>query len=257
VEKRRFFNYLETAPHIELAAWDPRSVFTRAQSDVRRDFASALTEGDGGSFSFGRGQNPVQSFYDRLSILGSTLTAFAKLLKESDDADEATFHAFLAQNTVLLDVYAEAISKPRFVFPPDQHSAVGKAHLEPDFILKYRDGTYKLVEIERPGELIATQQGQPRAAFTQASFQIAEWRAYIANHYDLLKDRFPGISTSTGAILVIGRSTEKAFGGGRKVHEYKATLRGWLSNTELFTYDELLERANETYTRLVSLSPHL
>jgi hypothetical protein len=134
---------------------------------------------------------------------------------------------------------------------------VGKASLEPDFILKYRDSTYKLVELERPSKLVATQQGQPRADFTQASFQIAEWRAYIANHYELIKDRFPGISTSTSAILVIGRSTENAFGGGRKIHEYKATLRTLLSNTEVFTYDELWERANEAYTRLVSLVPHL
>ena len=252
---RRFFNYLETAAHLDSAAWDPRSIFARVQSDIRRDFAYALAIQDGGSLSFGRGQSPTQVFYDRLSVLGNTIAAFGKLLKESAGADEAIFHSFLAQNSALLDIYAEATSKPRFVHPNGMHSATGKAYLEPDFVLKFPDGTYRLVELERPSKMIATKEGHPRAQFSQASFQIAEWREFIANHYELIRGRFPGIATSTGAMLIIGRSTEEALGGPRNVREYKATLRMLLTNTDIYTYDELWQRANEAYIRLVSLSP--
>jgi hypothetical protein len=252
---RRFFNYLELVHHADDAAWDPRAIPTRVQADVRRDFGwafgAASGEG-GGTISFGEAQAWTQPFYDRLAILGTTLLDFANLLETQSGADERVFHDFIQANPILLDVYAEPISKPRWYYPTGS-SPLGKEYVEPDFVLKYPDGGYRLVELERPSKSLATAQGQPRAEVNQAAFQIAEWRAYIANHYDLLKEKYPGISIRQSATIVISRSTAASYGDSRDPRRYKELLASQYSGVDILTYDELLERAKQAYTRITSL----
>lgn len=255
-ENRRFIGYLEILHHADDAAWDPRSISTRVQVDVRRDFGaafSAATETErGASLSFG-GRSWVQPFHDRLTVLGNTLEAFASLLQDKADAEEAVFHTFLQKNPILLDVYAEPVSKPRWQYPAGE-SPLGKTYVEPDFVLKYADSSYRLVELERPEKRLATAQGQPRAEVNQAAFQIAEWRAYIANHYDLLKSSYPGIAVRNTAMIVISQSSVESFGAGRDPRKYKELLSSQYPGIEIYTYDELLERARQAYTRLASLA---
>jgi hypothetical protein len=151
-QHRRFINYLEVSPHLDPAAWDVRSIRTRVQVDVRRDFgwAFSLPERPGGMISMG-GTAWVQPYFDRLSRLGVAIDKFVALLERGHDEYEAVFHAFLQQNSILLDVYGEAISKPRFVYPEGE-SPLGKAYVEPDFIIRYPGNSYKLVELERPSK---------------------------------------------------------------------------------------------------------
>jgi Shedu protein SduA, C-terminal len=250
---KRFLNYLETSPHLDPAAWDERAIFARVQLDLRRDFALAFGAVDsGGSISFGENTHR-NSFFDRLTRLAVTIGNFRTLLSQYGASSESVFHDFLSQHTILLDVYGHATSKPRFHYPEGQ-SPLGKAYVEPDFILKYPDNTYKLVELERPSKEIATAQGHPRSSFTQAAFQIAEWRHFIANHYERIKEIFPGISNNPGALLVIGRSTEQNIGSLQNLLDYKAMLRAYLPNTDVYTYDDLLRRAEHAYIRLQALS---
>lgn len=251
---RRFFNYLELLLHVDEAAWDTRTVFARVQMDVRHDFGWAFSQfkQPGGSISFGLKENWFQPFYDRLSLLDVTIKDFATLLAESEDADERVFHEFLRAHSILLDVYGEAVSKPRFIYPEGE-SPLGKSYVEPDFIIKYSGGSYKLVELEKPAKLLATKQGQSRAEVSQAAFQIAEWKAFIANHYDQLKADFPGIAVSHTAMIVISRTTERSYGEGRDVKKYKELLQTQFAGMDILTYDDLLERARQAYIRLASL----
>ncbi len=125
--------------------------------------------------------------------------------------------------------------------------------MEPDFIIRYPGNSYQLVELERPSKLAATKEGQPRAELTQATFQIAEWKAYIANHADSIRARFPGIALSHTAMVVIGRSTAESFGAARDPGAYRQLLRAQYPEIDFFTYDDLLERARQAYARLSSL----
>ena len=159
----------------------------------------------------------------------------------------------MQENPILLDVYAEPVSKPRWYYPSDA-SPLGKAYVEPDFVLKYPDGSYRLVELERPGKRLATVQGQPRSEVNQAAFQIAEWRAYVANHYDMLKEAYPGISVRNYATIVISRSTSASVGEGRGVRRYKELLASQYPGIDILTYDDLLDRARHAYARLTSLA---
>ena len=253
---RRFLDYLELLHHGDPAAWDPRAIPTRVQVDVRRDFGvtfgAVAEKASGGSMSFG-GKSWIQPFFDRLTVLRNTLEQFAALLEDNGDAAEGVFHTFLEANPILLDVYAEPVSKPRWKYPPGE-SPLGKTHVEPDFVLKYADGSYRLVELERPAKMLATVQGQPRSEVNQAAFQIAEWRAYIANHYDLLKASFPGIGIRNAGMIVISRSAAVSFGVGRDPRKYKELLSSQYPGIDIYTYDELLERARQAYIRLASLA---
>jgi len=76
--------------------------------------------------------------------------------------------------SIFLDVYGTCESKPQFVYSAGATSPIGKTSLEPDFLIRYPDRSYKLIEIERLSKNVATAQGQPRAEIAQAVFQCAE-----------------------------------------------------------------------------------
>jgi hypothetical protein len=251
----RFINYLESGPHLTDAAWDPRNIHVRTKNDVRRDyfFASVpqtTTYRAGFYWQEGPWEHPL---YDRLSSISRAIAGFELLLENNPKGEEAAFHDYIKKNPLILDLYAEAISKPRFNFPYGA-SPLGKSYVEPDFILRFPDRRYKLVELERPSKDVATSAGHPRSEFTQASFQIAEWRNFLSHHYHLIKDRFPGLESNAPGLVIISRSTQEAFGGFREIEKYKSLLQNHLANVEFLTYDDLLQRAKIAYARIASFA---
>jgi hypothetical protein len=254
-EHKRFYHYLELFPHTGEGAWDVRSIWARVHVDIRRDYASTIgSQGQGGGYiAFNNPEAPINLFYDRVSALKQAIDEFETLLKESGDLEESVFHNFLNRNPVLIDVYGEPLSKPRFTYPSGE-SPLGKEYVEPDFIVRYPGDSYKLIELERPNKMIATKQGQPRAELTQAAFQIAEWKTYIANHYERLKDTFPGISVKCSTMIVISRAHEMTFGEGRDIRRYMELVKNQFSADEVLLYDDLLDRAKQAYIRLSTLT---
>lgn len=252
--RRRFVGYLELLAHVDAAAWDDRSISARVRNDVRRDFAlSTQPAGKGGLMSLGSQQDLIHPFIDRLDALGHVIKDFAELLATQTGAAESVFHDFLERNSILLDVYGEAVSKPRFTYP-DGESPLGKLYVEPDFVIKLPGRAYKLVELERPAKRLATVQGQPRAEVTQAVFQIAEWRAYIVKHYDRIRDQFPGIALSHDAMVVISTTADTALGTNTDRERYKELLRAQYPGIEILTYTDLLDRAQQAFLRLSALA---
>lgn len=250
---KRFYHYLEIFSHIEKAAWDIRSIWSRVHLDVKRDFASAISRGggQGGFIEFVKPEADINLFYDRLTTLQRAIADFESLLNEHPQADETLFHNFLKNNPVLLDIYGEVISKPHFYYPKGE-SPLGKKYVEPDFIIKYPHNKYKLVELEKPGKSIATVKGQPRSEVNQAAFQIAEWITYIKNHYELIKNDYPGISVHCSSLIVISRESERNFGPGRDIRKYMELIANQFS-TEVYLYDDLLNMAKQAYIKLAGL----
>lgn len=250
---KRFYHYLELFSYMEKAAWDIRSIWARVHLDVRRDFASAISRGGrrDGFIEITTPEVKINRFYDRLTAFKKAIDDFENLLNEHLQADESLFHDFLKQNSVLLDIYGEVISKPRFYYPEGE-SPLGKKYVEPDFIIKYPNNKYKLVELEKPGKPIATKKGQPRSEVNQAAFQIAEWDTYIKNHYGLIENDFPGISVHRSSMIVIGRESEKSFGSGRDIIKYMEIVASQYS-AEVYLYDDLLKMAKQAYIQVASL----
>jgi hypothetical protein len=258
---RRFFDYAELLRHTERAAWDERSAWARAHVDLRRDFAHAITAGkeieEGGSLSLTGPEPPIgPRFHDRLEALRVATKGLEDLLQTQSAAPEAVFHQYLVDNAVLLDVYGTAESKPRFEYPEGERP-LGKSYVEPDFVIRYTNQTYKLVELERPAHGMATQAGHPRVAVTHAAFQIAEWKDFIQRHYDLIKTRFPGIAGSYSSMIVISRDTERSFGAAADKNRYIAILRQQVRVEEVLTYDDLVSRARRAIVQLTALSDSL
>lgn len=251
---RRFFHWLELSPHVDDAAWDPRSIWARVHVDLRRDFAHAFAvPTGGGGFLTIASRDPraemTDRFSDRLAALARAIEAFETLLDSQPDADERVYQDFLEANTILLDVYGQVEPRPRFPYPPGD-SPLGKTYVEPDFLVRYPGDHYRLIELERPGKQFGTRRGQASADVTQAAFQIAEWKTYIANHYDLLRERYPGISTSARTSIVISRATERQLGGERNVRRMIELYSAQLRVDDVLLYDDLIARARAAYDRL-------
>lgn len=267
---KRFFHYLELIRHVDSAAWDSRSIWARVHVDIRRDFSSFIGAigRPGGSIAFNAPEGEVRDYVvrvnaepsgseqqKRLAALAKLIEDFTTLLDDGIDADESVFHDFLRANPVLLDLYNQRIvDRPHLTFPPGKTSGVGKDYVEPDFVIEYPNRSYKLVELERPGKLVATAKGEPRKELTQAAFQIGEFRAFIDKHYNRISADFPGISSRCSAMVVISRNTEKSFGVGRDKNEYMDLIKGMYGDIEFLVYDDLLARAGQALANISMLT---
>jgi hypothetical protein len=258
-EHKRFLHYAELIRHVDQPAWEPRSIWARAHLDVRRDFAAAISSVGqaGGTLTIEKPEPPIgPPFYDRLDALRAAVHGLEQLLREAADEPEAVFHDYLLQYPILLDVYATAESKPRFHYPPGQ-GPTGKEYVEPDFVLTYSNRTYKLVELERPSHLLPTRDGHPRVGVTHAAYQIAEWKDFIANHYEVLRGKYPGISAGYSSMIVISRTEQRAFPDEISKHRYFDLMRQQLAVDEILTYDDLVTKAKTAISQLEALASSL
>jgi Domain of unknown function (DUF4263) len=253
----RYYHYLEMSPDVHIAAWDPKTAWARVQADLVRDFVHTLASLKGpknyySSISFGS-PDPTHLFRDRLEALAGTIAAFENLLDEHGDGEESIFQDFLKANPVLIDVYGEVTSQPQWNYPLGELSPIKKQSLEPDFVVRYLGDIYMLVEIERPSKLLGTAHGEPRHDVSQAAFQLTEWRDFIDHHYDMIKDKFPHITSKCKGLIVIGRSRSQSIGRGIDLASYKRLLAKTYPYSEVYTYDDLLLRAKMAYDRLCAL----
>jgi len=259
LNNRRFINYMEVYGQSDRCAWDKRTISLRVRSDIRRDLSRALSmssEEGGGTLSLGATDGWIENYNRKLSKLKDAITAMSEVLLYRDQDTEDVFHNVLVAHPILLDVYGILESKPRLRYPDGETSIIGKTYVEPDFIIKYPDQRYKLVELERASKGMATKEGHTKADLTQAAFQIAEWRHYIKSHYQLLKDRYPGIQSKCKSMIVMSRSRQKQFGGLEDQKQYAELIHEQLNVDEVITYDDLLERASFAYFQLTGLSPN-
>lgn len=255
---KRFFTHLEIHGQADPAAWDMRTIPLRVQHDLRRDLASWLadpTQERGGSMSFGNGPNWLEVYSDRLARLAAGIAALRAALQTRSWDLEAVFHDVLVSHPLLLDVYGICESKPQFNYPKGMASPIGKTSLEPDFLIRYTDKSYKLIEIERPSKNVATAQGQPRAEVAQAVFQCAEWRHFIKTHYQSLSDRFPEIQSRCKTAVIMSRSNQLSFKGINDIDAYKGLMMEQFKIDEFYTYDDLYDRARTAYELLSGLLP--
>lgn len=249
----RFVLYGELLRHVDSAAWEPRSAWARAHVDVRVHFAHAVVDSSGrvGSFDIQRPEVPVGLFSDRLTALEKATAGLEALLQQRN-APESAFHDLLVTFPILLEIYGDVESKPRWRYPTGE-SPTGKTYVEPDFVVAQPNETYKLIEIERPDHQFATRgPGHPTAAVTHAAFQIGEWKDYINHHYDLLKSKYPNIAGNISTAIVISRSQQQQFGTAGS-NRYISVVRQQLGVDEIFTWDDLLERAKKMARQLTTL----
>jgi len=250
---RRFVNYMETLSHLDEAAWDTRAIWARVHADVKRDLASEIDRMPGfATIDFAAGKvSLVRPINDRLGELRAAIDALRTLLSLGRRATEENFHDLIVGAPILLEVYGKIQSKPRWAYA-DGESPLGKSYVEPDFVIRYSNSTYKLVEIERPDHKFVTRAGHPGVGVTHAAFQIAEWKDYIGRHYATLKAEYPNIANGYRTCVVVSRATQLA----TKLTDYSHYLslaRQQFGLDELWTWDDVLRRAETLLEQLVIL----
>ncbi|MBW8833051.1 MAG: DUF4263 domain-containing protein [Burkholderiales bacterium] len=253
---RRFFEHLEVFGHADACAWDTRSVGLRVQRDLRRDLAAVLSNPEGargGSVSLGSVSPWIEAYNNRLEHLEAAISELRAALRFQGDAIEAVFHAVLEKHPLLLDVYGVCESRPELAYPPGYASPIGKSKLQPDFLIRYPDESYKLVEIERPAKLVATAQGQPRSEVGQAVFQTAEWKHFIKTHYQVVAKRYPGIQAKCRTAVVMSRLHQESFKNIDDARAYMGLMMEQFNIDEFLTFDDLLERACTAYALIAGL----
>lgn len=129
---------------------------------------------------------------DRYEIekIGEKIEAFERLLNEHEDDNESVFHEFLYKNSFLLDLYGEPVSKPRFKYPTIIESPLRKAYVEPDFIIKYPNQHYKLVELEKPSKKVTTKRGHSSSELLNLLFKLQNGMFLLLNIMNKLKRIF-------------------------------------------------------------------
>lgn len=193
-------------------------------------------------------------FRDRLAALQAAIEGLELLLQSQAGAEEQVFHTYLQEHPVLLDVYGSAVSKPRLTYPNGAFSPLGKTYVEPDFVIRYPENTYRLIELEKPNHELAAKRGDPRTAVTHAAFQTAEWKHYILHHYSEIAKTFPGIAGSYKTTVIISRTVELFLGSSTNVHQYLTLVRQQLAVDDILTYDDLITRAKTALIQLAGLA---
>jgi hypothetical protein len=262
-KRRRFFHYLEILHHAERAAWDARSIPKRVYVDARRDFAASIGQEAGGTIQVPRAAGTTGSpipFTTAFEAIANRVLSVSRALAElrnvvAEDRREVEYQRHLEQHPELLDAYgARFHARPRFRYPEGRLSPVGKAYVEPDFIIEYAGQRYMLVELERPGAALGTSRGQPSAATTAPAFQLAEWRSFIQEFPAIVEEMFPSLPHSYKTMIVMSRSTE-GIGGGRDAVRYRQMVADTYNVDELFFYDELVKRGEVLLAQLAALGP--
>ncbi|WP_095153942.1 Shedu anti-phage system protein SduA domain-containing protein [Pseudomonas sp. Irchel 3E13] len=257
LNNRRYFQYLKIICHVDEASLDLRLVDLLVQKDLRQDLLDAAasngTERDGAILSFGNTDKWLASYNTKMESLKLAITELSDALKFKNNAPEQVFHEIIERNPILLDVYGEVESKPEFRYPGGLSSPIGKKKLQPDFIIRYGNSSYKMIEIERPSKDIRTTQGQPRAEVGQAVFQTAEWKHYISTHYNLLSEKYPNIHTKCKTCVIMSRATQQNISTPAQAQEYIGMVTLQYNLDEFLTFDDLLERAITAYSKLTGL----
>jgi hypothetical protein len=249
---RNVFRHLEWSHNFDELAWDPRAIWARAHLDVTRLYANSVDNpGTHGGFAYTSLSPGAPMLPDRLNKLEMAIEGFESLLGYQPDAPESVFHDYLIANPILLDAYGDPVNKPRWRYP-DGGTVSGKAHVEPDIVMKYRNFKYRLIELERPSKLLVTNQGHPRSEVTQTTSQIAEWKLYIDRHYAEIEKDFPGIAGNYTGTVIIGRETSLSAGKSGDP-QYIRDMLNRQFQCEVLTYEDVIAEARAALLRLSSL----
>jgi antiviral defense system Shedu protein SduA len=254
---RRFFHYCEVIRHVEDTAWDPRSISVRVASDIRRDYAwtvASLAHAPGGTITFLEPEVEVgPPLFDRITAAEGVIAGFETLLREQSKNREEIFHEYVKSHPILLDVYAaQSTSKPRWQYPEREQRST-KKYVEPDFVLQFGGDRYCLVELEKPAHSLKGTSGEPLQAVAHAAFQIAEWREFVSKYPDALQPVFPGLRAGNYRTMVVIGRTNSDFSDEAAKSEYLSLLRNQFQVDDIFTYDDLAQRARLALARLAAL----
>jgi hypothetical protein len=186
-------------------------------------------------------RNLQESRYSALDSRVERRARYSSLLEEFQgllEGPEEPVHQFLKKHPELISPTAIA-----------QWSKLKFGDRISDFVFREPYNDYELVELEAPIREIFRKDGQQREELTHAFNQISDWIAYIEDNRQKVETELglAGISTNPRSLIVIGRSAALTDENRRKL----ITLQNLIPKLRIMTYDDLLESARATLTKIL------
>lgn len=274
LKKERHVSQIDSYLYIDKSGWEPRNAWLYAFYDVRYDIASAIAEQEkvgktytvkGGGKITATPTDKIWREYDIKTKIGSKLAQFSadvqefeQLLTECGESGEGKFLEYLDNHLHLLDIYAVFIQAQPFIEIPEKElcSIKGIGRI-PDYIAKYRDDTYLLIELERPSKpVFVGKNNQPSSQLNQSVNQTSTWDEIIRCFGKYLT-KYPGIQNHRN-LVVIGRENAQRF---NSFEEFRSELNRlnqmYKSIATIVTFDELTERAKVGIARIRAIQSSL
>ena len=187
-------------------------------------------------------QNPTYLVIEKMEEL---IAEFQQRLHEQTNR-ERPLHLFLRDNPILLAPdHIKCLYQPKF----------GEKYI-PDFILvqasDYGDKC-TLIEIERADHKLFTKNGDQTAELNHAMTQIDEWRSWLGLNARYGQDNLnlKNLHSECQAMVIIGRKSQLNQTTKKKFE--RLTLKSH-HQTEILTYDDLLERSKQWVYNLKNLT---
>lgn len=178
----------------------------------------------------------TESFTDFFvkTVAESTISLTKRSIGELSDlvtaqAAEKEYQNFLTANPVFLDPLAAEIIPL---------APLGLEY-KTDFVIRRHDGSYLVVEIEKPQDRIFTMANDFTAEFTHATGQVLDFQHWVSSNIAYAQTKFPGIYQPQG-LLVMGMRSGLSKRSLSKLQQWQANSR----YQDFMTYDDLLDRAS-------------
>jgi hypothetical protein len=161
------------------------------------------------------------------AISTPVLNTYEGLLYDHAD-DEAEFQTFLETYPQLLDPLAMTIWPQPDLF----------GFKEPDFVIQRTDGTYLVVEIERPSKKLLTATGQLSNPASHAELQALEYKQHLMEKIADVRIHFPEFK-EPDCLVVVGLERDLSSKQRASLHMINRSR----NHVRIVGFDWLLERA--------------
>jgi Domain of unknown function (DUF4263) len=157
------------------------------------------------------------------------------------DLPEEEYQRFLAEHPVFLDPIAETVV-------PKQR--LGIEHVT-DYAMRRHDGTWLLVEIEKPQDRIFTNAHDLSRAFHHAFGQVIDFQRWVISNTAYARKLMPDIASPRG-LLVIGRRSTLGPSEEDKLRQFVQNS----ATISVLTFDDLAANARLLYRSVNGDWPH-
>jgi len=148
------------------------------------------------------------------------------------DLPEEHHQRFLAEHPVFLDPIAETII-------PKQR--LGVEHVT-DYAIRRHDGTWLLVEIEKPQDRLFTNAHDLSRAFSHGFGQVIDFQRWVMSNVAYARELMPGITSPRG-LLVIGRRSALDSREEDKLRQFAQNS----ATIDILTFEDLAANARLLY----------
>lgn len=117
-----------------------------------------------------------------------------------------------------------------------------------DFVLRRLDDEYRAVEIEKPQDSIFSKASDFSSEFFHAIGQVIDFQSWLSKNIAYARELMPGIKNPTRGVVIIGLRKNLSERESHKLYTYSHGH----DLVDVLTYDDLLDRARNLYSNLVS-----